>query len=258
MLIILSPAKSLDYQTPVKLKKHTLPQFVPESAKLIADLKILSPQQLAKLMGLSDQLAALNVGRYREWSSKFTAENSKQAIFAFAGDVYDGLDASTLNAKDLDFAQDHVRILSGLYGVLKPFDLMQPYRLEMGTAFKNVRGKNLYEFWGERITKELKKSLASQKNPFLLNLASEEYFKVLQAADFDCPIISPVFKDAKAGQYKIISFYAKRARGLMTRFVVENRLTDAADLKQFNLAGYRYNAAASKPLQPVFYRTEKN
>ena len=258
MLIILSPAKSLDYQTPVKLKKHTLPQFVPESAKLIADLKILSPQQLAKLMGLSDQLAALNVGRYREWSSKFTAENSKQAIFAFAGDVYDGLDASTLNAKDLDFAQDHVRILSGLYGVLKPFDLMQPYRLEMGTAFKNVRGKNLYEFWGERITKELKKSLASQKNPFLLNLASEEYFKVLQAVDFDCPIISPVFKDAKAGQYKIISFYAKRARGLMTRFVVENRLTDAADLKQFNLAGYRYNAAASKPLQPVFYRAEKN
>ena len=252
MLIILSPAKSLDYQTPVKLKKHTLPQFVPESAKLIADLKILSPQQLAKLMGLSDQLAALNVGRYREWSSKFTAENSKQAIFAFAGDVYDGLDASTLNAKALDFAQDHVRILSGLYGVLKPFDLMQPYRLEMGTALKNARGKNLYEFWGERITKELKKSLANQKNPFLLNLASAEYFKVLQAADFDCPIISPVFKDAKAGQYKIISFYAKRARGLMTRFVVENRLTDATDLKQF------YNAAASKPLQPVFYRAEKN
>ena len=247
MLIILSPAKSLDYQTPVKLKKHTLPQFVPESAKLIADLKILSPQQLAKLMGLSDQLAALNVGRYREWSSKFTAENSKQAIFAFAGDVYDGLDASTLNAKALDFAQDHVRILSGLYGVLKPFDLMQPYRLEMGTALKNARGKNLYEFWGERITKELKKSLANQKNPFLLNLASAEYFKVLQAADFDCPIISPVFKDAKAGQYKIISFYAKRARGLMTRFVVENRLTDATDLKQFNLAVYRYNAAASKP-----------
>ena len=258
MLIILSPAKSLDYQTPVKLKKHTLPQFVPESAKLIADLKILSPQQLAKLMGLSDQLAALNVGRYREWSSKFTAENSKQAIFAFAGDVYDGLDASTLNAKALDFAQDHVRILSGLYGVLKPFDLMQPYRLEMGTALKNARGKNLYEFWGDRITKELKKSLANQKNPFLLNLASAEYFKVLQAADFDCPIISPVFKDAKAGQYKIISFYAKRARGLMTRFVVENRLTDATDLKQFNLAGYRYNAAASKPLQPVFYRAEKN
>ena len=258
MLIILSPAKSLDYQTPVKLKKHTLPQFVPESAKLIADLKILSPQQLAKLMGLSDQLAALNVGRYRDWSSKFTAENSKQAIFAFAGDVYDGLDASTLNAKALDFAQDHVRILSGLYGVLKPFDLMQPYRLEMSTALKNVRGKNLYEFWGERVTKELKKSLAIQKNPFLLNLASEEYFKVLQATGFDCPIISPVFKDAKAGQYKIISFYAKRARGLMTRFVVENRLTDAADLKQFNLAGYRYNAAASKPLQPVFYRAEKN
>ena len=258
MLIILSPAKTLDCQTPVKLKKHTLPEFVPEAAKLTAGLKTLSPQQLAQLMGLSDQLAVLNVGRFRDWSSKFTAENSKQALFAFNGDVYDGLDAGTLNAKALDFAQDHVRILSGLYGVLRPFDLMQPYRLEMGTAFKNIRGKNLYEFWGQRVTQALKKILDSQKNPFLLNLASAEYFKVLQAADLDCPIVSPVFKDAKAGQYKIISFYAKRARGLMARFVIENRLTDPAALKQFNLAGYRYNAAASKLLQPVFYRTEKN
>ncbi len=257
MLIVLSPAKSLDYKTPAKVKAPTLPEFVSESAKLIADLKKLSPQEVANLMGLSDQLAALNVGRYRDWSKKFTEENSKPAIYAFDGDVYDGFDVKTLDAKAIAFAQDHIRILSGLYGALRPLDLMQPYRLEMGTAFKNARGKDLYAFWGERVTHSLKQVLEQQKKPVLLNLASEEYFKVLQAKNLDCPVISPIFQDGKDGKYKIISFYAKRARGLMARFVVENRITDAADLKGFNLDGYKYVPSESKPDKPLFRRPER-
>ena len=257
MLIVLSPAKSLDYKTPVKVKAPTLPEFVSESAKLIAELKKLSPQEVANLMGLSDQLAALNVGRYRDWSKKFTDENSKPAIYAFDGDVYDGFDVKTLKAKSIDFAQDHVRILSGLYGALRPLDLMQPYRLEMGTSFKNARGKDLYAFWGERVTDSLKSVLEKQKKPVLLNLASEEYFKVLQAKNLECPVISPVFQDGKDGKYKIISFYAKRARGLMARYVVENRITDPADLKGFNLDGYKYVASESKPEKPLFRRPER-
>lgn len=256
MLIVLSPAKSLDYKSPAKVKHTTLPDFVAQSAKLIADLKKLSPQEVANLMGLSDQLAALNVGRYRDWSKKFTEENSKPAIFAFDGDVYDGFDVQSLNAKSLDFAQDHIRILSGLYGALRPLDLMQPYRLEMGTPFKNPKGKDLYAFWGDLVTKSLKKVLDQQKQPILLNLASEEYFKVLQAKDLGCEVISPVFQDAKDGKYKIISFYAKRARGLMARFVVENRITNPADLQNFNLDGYKYFAAESKSNKPVFRRAE--
>ena len=257
MLIVLSPAKSLDYKTPAKVKAPTLPEFVSESAKLIADLKKLSPQEVANLMGLSDQLAALNVGRYRDWSKKFTEENSKPAIYAFDGDVYDGFDVKTLDAKAIAFAQDHIRILSGLYGALRPLDLMQPYRLEMGTSFKNARGKDLYAFWGERVTHSLKQVLEQQKKPVLLNLASEEYFKVLQAKNLDCPVISPIFQDGKDGKYKIISFYAKRARGLMARFVVENRITDAADLKGFNLDGYKYVPSESKPEKPLFRRPER-
>ncbi len=257
MLIVLSPAKSLDYKTPIKVKAPTLPEFVSESAKLIADLKKLAPQEVSKLMGLSDQLATLNVGRYRDWSKKFTEENSKPAIYAFDGDVYDGFDVKTLNAKAIEFAQDHLRILSGLYGALRPLDLMQAYRLEMGTILKNARGKDLYAFWGGRVTDSLKKILEKQKKPVLLNLASEEYFKVLQPKDLDCQVISPVFQDAKDGKYKIISFYAKRARGLMARYVIENRISDPADLKGFNLDGYKYYAAESKVDKPVFRRAER-
>jgi cytoplasmic iron level regulating protein YaaA (DUF328/UPF0246 family) len=257
MLIVLSPAKSLDYKTPVKVKAPTLPEFVSESAKLIADLKKLAPQDVAKLMGLSDPLATLNVGRYRDWSKTFTEINSKPAIYAFNGDVYDGFDVKSLNAKAIDFAQDHIRILSGLYGALRPLDLMQAYRLEMGTSLKNARGKDLYAFWGNRVTNSLKKILDKEKKPVLLNLASEEYFKVLQAKDLACPVIAPVFQDAKEGKYKIISFYAKRARGLMARYVVENRISDPADLKGFNLDGYKYYAAESTVDKPVFRRAER-
>ncbi len=257
MLIVLSPAKSLDYKTPAKVKTPTLPEFVTESAKLIADLKKLAPQEVAELMGLSDQLATLNVGRYRDWSKKFTEENSKPAIYAFDGDVYDGFDVKSLSPKVVEFAQDHIRILSGLYGALRPLDLMQPYRLEMGTAFKNARGKDLYAFWGERVTESLKKILERQKRPVLLNLASEEYFKVLQPKKLDCPVIAPVFQDEKDGKYKIISFYAKRARGLMARYVVENRITEPADLKGFNLDGYKYSPSESTPEKPVFRRSQR-
>jgi cytoplasmic iron level regulating protein YaaA (DUF328/UPF0246 family) len=257
MLIVLSPAKSLDYKTPAQVKSPTLPEFASESAKLIADLRKLSPLEVSNLMGLSDQLAALNVGRYRDWSKKFTLANSKPAIYAFNGDVYEGFDVKTLNVKALDFAQDHLRILSGLYGALRPLDLMQAYRLEMGTSFKNPRGKDLYAFWGERVTDSLNKILEKQKKPVLLNLASEEYFKVLQPKNMNCQVISPVFQDAKDGKYKIISFYAKRARGLMARYVVENRITDPADLKGFNFDGYKYYASESSPEKPVFRRPER-
>jgi cytoplasmic iron level regulating protein YaaA (DUF328/UPF0246 family) len=257
MLIVLSPAKSLDYKTPAQVKSPTLPEFASESAKLIADLRKLSPLEVSNLMGLSDQLAALNVGRYRDWSKKFTLANSKPAIYAFNGDVYEGFDVKTLNVKALDFAQDHLRILSGLYGALRPLDLMQAYRLEMGTSFKNPRGKDLYAFWGERVTDSLNKILEKQKKPVLLNLASEEYFKVLQPKNMNCQVISPVFQDAKDGKYKIISFYAKRARGLMARYVVENRISDPADLKGFNFDGYKYYASESSPEKPVFRRPER-
>jgi cytoplasmic iron level regulating protein YaaA (DUF328/UPF0246 family) len=257
MLIVLSPAKSLDYETPPVTDKFTLPVFVNESAKLVNDLKKLSLQEVAELMSLSDKLAALNVARFADWSKTFTTKNSKQAILAFNGDVYEGLDANSLNKKSLDYLQDHVRVLSGLYGVLKPLDLMQAYRLEMGTSFKNAVGKDLYAFWGEKITKALKEELDQHKSKCLINLASDEYFKSVKPAKLGHPIIAPVFQDEKAGKYKIISFYAKRARGLMTRFIIDNKIDKAEDLKDFNLEGYRYAAKESAADKPVFRRKEQ-
>lgn len=257
MLIILSPAKSLDYETPPTTDKHTLPIFIGESAKLISELKKLSLQEVAELMDLSDKLAALNVARFGEWSKTFNFKNSKQAILAFNGDVYEGLDAKTLNKKSLDYAQDHVRVLSGLYGVLKPLDLMQAYRLEMGTSFKNAVGKDLYAFWGEKITQALKKELDQHKNQILINLASDEYFKSVAPAKLTYPIIAPVFQDEKAGKYKIISFYAKRARGLMTRYIIDNKVDKPEGLKDFDLEGYQYAPKESSPEKPVFRRKEQ-
>lgn len=257
MLIVLSPAKSLDYETPPTTDKHTLPIFIGESAKLISELKKLSLQEVAELMDLSDKLAALNVARFGEWSKTFTPKNSKQAILAFNGDVYEGFDARTLNKKSLDYAQDHVRVLSGLYGVLKPLDLMQAYRLEMGAPFKNKVGKDLYAFWGEKITQAIKAELDEHKHQTLINLASDEYFKSVKTAQLAYPVIAPVFQDEKAGKYKIISFYAKRARGLMTRFIVDNRIDQAEGLKDFNLEGYRYAAKESTIEKPVFRRKEQ-
>jgi cytoplasmic iron level regulating protein YaaA (DUF328/UPF0246 family) len=247
----------LDYETPPVTDKFTLPVFVNESSKLVNDLKKLSLQEVAELMSLSDKLAALNVARFAEWSKTFTTKNSKQAILAFNGDVYEGLNANSLNKKSLDYLQDHVRVLSGLYGVLKPLDLMQAYRLEMGTSFKNTVGKDLYAFWGDKITKALKEELDQHKSKCLINLASDEYFKSVKPVKLEHPIIAPVFQDEKAGKYKIISFYAKRARGLMTRFIVDNKIDKAEDLKDFNLEGYQYAAKESTADKPVFRRKEQ-
>lgn len=256
MLLVLSPAKSLDYETPPVVTDNSMPEFIDESALLIKELKKLSLKDVAELMGISDKLAALNVARYAEWSKKFSTKNSKQAILAFNGDVYEGLDAATLSKKQLKFSQDHLRVLSGLYGVLRPLDLMQPYRLEMGTSLPNSRGKDLYSFWGDRVTLKLKEELDNHKNPILLNLASDEYFKVVKPRVLNTEIVSPVFQDEKDGKFKIISFYAKRARGLMARYIVENGIDTSRDILSFNLEGYKYAPKESSASKPVFRRKQ--
>lgn len=256
MLILLSPAKALDYQTPPHVATHTMPAFLRQSESLIKQLRKLSPADIANLMDLSDQLALLNFNRYADWHLPFTPENAKQAVLAFDGDVYDGLAARTMSAEDLDFAQQHVRILSGLYGILKPLDLMQPYRLEMGTKFANKAGKDLYAFWGETLLDTINAELDAMPHPVAINLASEEYFKAAVGRKFKGRLIQPVFEDWKNGKYKIISFYAKRARGLMTRFAVLNRLTDPEALKGFDSDGYTFAAEASDEATWVFRRRE--
>lgn len=254
MLFLLSPAKSLDYDTPVGDVPHTQPLFTKQSAELIEILRGYAPQQIAELMDLSDTLAGLNVARYQAWSPKFTANNSRQAVLAFNGDVYDGLEARTLKPEDLAWAQEHVCILSGLYGVLRPLDWMQPYRLEMGTALENPQGKNLYRFWGTRIADYLNERQADQKAPVVVNLASQEYFKAVDTKALKARVIECVFEDWKGGQYKVISFFAKRARGLMARYAISKRLTTPKQLEKFNLDGYAYEAKASEPDRLVFRR----
>ncbi len=245
MLIFLSPAKSLDYKTPPHVATYTQPAFLDRSQTLIEQLRALSPADIANLMDLSDPLALLNYNRYADWSLPFTPDNAKQAVLAFDGDVYDGLAAKTLSAADLDFAQQHLRILSGLYGILKPLDLMQPYRLEMGTKFKNRAGKDLYAFWGETLLDAINAELDAMPRPVAVNLASEEYFKAAIGRKFKGQLIQPVFEDWKNGKYKIISFYAKRARGLMARYAVLNRLSDPEALKEFDAEGYAFAPEAS-------------
>ncbi|WP_343742370.1 peroxide stress protein YaaA [Herbaspirillum huttiense] len=254
MLIVLSPAKSLDYDTPPTTDLHTTPAFVPRSAELIEVLKTKSPAEIGSLMGISDQLSVLNVNRYASWSRKFTTKNAKQAVLAFNGDVYEGLDAGSLKARQLDYLQNHVRILSGLYGMLRPLDLMQPYRLEMGTKLANPGGKDLYAFWGDEITEALNDELAAQKTPVLVNLASEEYFKVVKPKLLKAQVISPVFEDWKGGKYKIISFYAKRARGLMARYAAEKKISQPEKLKAFDVEGYAFAPEASSESSWVFRR----
>jgi cytoplasmic iron level regulating protein YaaA (DUF328/UPF0246 family) len=254
MLFLLSPAKSLDYDTPAGDVPHTQPLFTKQSAELIAILREKSPQEIAGLMSLSDALSGLNVARYQAWSPKFTAKNAKQAVLAFNGDVYEGLDAKTLKPDDLAWAQDHVCILSGLYGVLRPLDWMQPYRLEMGTRLPNDRGTNLYKFWGTRIADYLNERLQADKTPVVVNLASQEYFKAVDLKALKARVIECVFEDFKGGKYKIISFLAKRARGLMARYAVTHHVTTPKQLEKFNLEGYAFDAAASAPDRLVFRR----
>lgn len=254
MLFLLSPAKSLDFDPPAGDVPHTQPLFVPQAAELIGILKQKSPQEIASLMRLSDTLAGLNVARYAAWSSKFTVKNAKQAVLAFNGDVYDGLDAKTLASDALAWAQEHLCILSGLYGVLRPLDYMQPYRLEMGTSLANARGKDLYQFWGTQISDYLNTRLQRDKTPVLINLASQEYFKAVDKKAIKARVVDCVFEDFKGGQYKIISFYAKRARGLMARFAATQRVVLPEQLKAFDLEGHAFDAGASEPDRLVFRR----
>lgn len=256
MLIFLSPAKTLDYKTPPQVSTYTQAAYLEQSASLIRQLRVLSPAQIAHLMHLSDPLAALNYGRYAEWQLPFTPANAKQAVLAFDGDVYDGLAAKTMSAADLDFAQQQLRILSGLYGMLRPLDLIQPYRLEMGTKFQNEGGKDLYAFWGERLLNAINDELAGMARPVAVNLASEEYFKVALGRKIKGELIQPVFEDWKNGRYKIISFYAKRARGLMTRFATLKRLSEPEGLKDFDADGYIFAPAVSDAKTWVFRRRQ--
>ena len=255
MLFLLSPAKSLDYDTPLPADlPHTRPQFVAQAQALIDVLRQKSPQDIASLMELSDKLAALNVARYEAWEPQFTARNSRQALLAFNGDVYEGLQARTLNAEELDWAQQHVAILSGLYGVLRPLDRMQPYRLEMGTRLATPQGSNLYQYWGSTVAEHLNTRLRADTTPVVINLASQEYFKAVDLKTLKARVIECVFEDWKSGTYKIISFHAKRARGLMARYAIQNRLSTPHQLEGFDLEGYRYDAGVSRPERLVFRR----
>ncbi|MCB8748372.1 peroxide stress protein YaaA [Rhodoferax sp. U2-2l] len=254
MLLLLSPAKALDYDTPAGDVPHTQPQFVPQSAELIEILRQKSPQDIAQLMHLSDTLSGLNVARYQAWTPKFTAKNAKQAVLAFNGDVYGGLDAKTLDTKALAWLQEHVGILSGLYGVLRPLDYMQPYRLEMGTQLANARGKNLYEFWGSQIAEHLNTRLKKDAAPVIVNLASVEYFKAVDRTALKARVVECVFEEYKSGKYKIVSFHAKRARGLMARFAAVHALKKPEQLVGFDAEGYAYDAGASTPDRLVFRR----
>jgi len=256
MLIVISPAKKLDYSSPVTAKNHSQPALLDHSAELLQGLKKLSPQDVCALMGLSDNLGALNYERFQAWDRPFTEDNAKPAILAFKGDVYKGLDAESMTENQLEWAQDHLRILSGLYGLLRPMDLMQPYRLEMGTKFANQRGKDLYQFWGNIITDEINSLLSNAKSPVLLNLASNEYFKSVQQKNIAGRIVTPVFMDKKGDKYKIISFYAKKARGLMSAFIIKNKITAVDGIKKFNVDGYSFNSAMTDGDSWVFTRNQ--
>jgi cytoplasmic iron level regulating protein YaaA (DUF328/UPF0246 family) len=256
MLIVVSPAKTLDYASPLPTGEYTEPELLEHSAQLISRLRDLSELDLVELMHVSKKIAELNFERYRAWHLPFTPENARQAMFAFKGDVYNGLDAYSLDAGGIAFAQDHLRMLSGLYGVLRPLDLMQPYRLEMGTRLSTSRGGNLYEFWGNIITDKLNEQLPASGSDVLVNLASTEYFKAVRPKRLAGRIVTPMFKEYKNGQYKILGVYAKRARGLMTRFIIDNRITDPLDLQAFDREGYAFNPALSDGDNWVFTRRQ--
>ncbi len=250
MLILISPAKKLSSVTPDFDADYSQPLLLDHTKILLAELKALSPHEISSLMSISDKLGGLNYQRFQEWHTPFDKSNAMPAVLAFKGDVYQGLDAESMSAEDLTWAQNHLRILSGLYGVLRPLDLMQAYRLEMGTKFATSRGKDLYQFWGDIITRELNKLESS----VLVNLASNEYFKSVQTKDLNARIITPVFMDKKNDRYKIISFYAKKARGLMSSYIIKNRITEVEQIKDFDTDGYRYNAALSEADKWVFVR----
>lgn len=256
MLALISPAKTLDYETALPTDQYTLPRLLDQSELLIEDCRKLSATEIASLMKVSEKIATLNAARFQDWQADFNFTNARQAIFAFKGDVYTGLDAYQLSDESLTFAQQHLRMLSGLYGLLRPLDLMMPYRLEMGTKLQNMRGHHLYEFWGDRITQLINQDLAQAGSQILVNIASDEYYKSVKESKIDAEIIKPVFLDQKNGQYKVISFYAKKARGLMARYIVENKLETLDDLKSFDCEGYYFDAESSLKGELVFKRNE--
>lgn len=253
MLTVISPAKTLDFDSEPHTTIHSQPAFLKQSQQLIKELKKLSSAEIASLMKLSDKLSGLNATRFQQWQTPFNLDNAKQAVLAFKGDVYTGLDAESLDDKELEFAQQHLRILSGLYGVLKPLDLMQAYRLEMGTKFANKKGKDLYQFWDGQLREHLETDSA-MADGILINLASNEYFKAVEAKKLNARIITPVFKDQKNGHYKIISFYAKKARGLMSRYIIDNQIEQPEQLKDFDSDGYRFSQEMSEGDNWVFIR----
>ena len=256
MLVVLSPAKTLDYETPAPFSLFSQPLLLAQSQLLIKRCQNLSMQDIASLMKVSDKIAGLNVARFAQWRVPFSLDNAKQAVFAFQGDVYTGLQAQTLTDETLNYAQKHLRILSGLYGLLRPLDLMQAYRLEMGLRLDNERGNNLYQFWGHLITQALNQALQAQGDQWLINLASNEYFKAVKKKELNGLIITPIFKDQKNGQYKVISFYAKKARGLMARYIVDQQLTSIEQLKEFAVDGYYFVESESTENELVFYRDQ--
>ncbi len=253
MIVVISPAKTLDFESQPVTDVHSTPRFLDDSCELVEQLKLLAPDDISGLMSISPKLGELNANRFQTWQLPFTQGNAKQALLAFKGDVYTGLDAESFSESDFEFSQKHLRILSGLYGVLKPLDLIQPYRLEMGTKLGNARGANLYHFWDKKLTESLDKELQSDDN-VLINLASNEYFKSVKVKTLKARMITPVFKDMKNGQYKMISFYAKKARGLMSAYIIKNKLEEVESLKGFDSEGYCFNPEMSKGDDWVFTR----
>ena len=257
MLALISPAKTLDYESALPTDLHTLPRLLEQSQQLVDLSRKLSASEIASLMSVSEKIAQLNVARFHDWHADLNFANARQAMYAFKGDVYTGLNAYALSASDIDFAQQHLRMLSGLYGLLRPLDLMMPYRLEMGTKLNNARGHNLYAFWGEQITQLINQDLQNSNASVLLNLASDEYYKSVKPSQIKAEIIKPVFLDQKNGQYKVISFYAKKARGLMARYMIENKVKKVEDLKAFQTDGYYFDADSSLQGELVFKRDEQ-
>ncbi|MEE3272310.1 MAG: peroxide stress protein YaaA [Pseudomonadota bacterium] len=258
MLVVVSPAKNLDFESEIPVSQFTLPAMLEDTERLMEVCRTLSPADLSSLMKISDKLATLNANRFAEFSTPFSPDNARQAMYAFNGDVYTGLDAYSLDSETVEYAQQHLRILSGLYGLLRPLDLMQAYRLEMGTKLANPEGKDLYAFWDDRITYMLNKALEAQGDNVLINLASNEYFKAVKKKSLDGMIITPTFKDCKNGQYKIISFFAKKARGLMARYILENRVKDVEGLKNFDVDGYVFSEEQSSSTELVFLRNQES
>ncbi|MBB3048440.1 hypothetical protein FHR99_002714 [Litorivivens lipolytica] len=256
MLTVISPAKTLDFESPLPTEDFSQPGFLKESRQLIKELRELSPEDISSLMKISPALGELNHSRFMNWKTPFKPSNARPAVLAFKGDVYQGLSAEDFGKRDFDFAQKHLRILSGLYGLLRPLDLIQPYRLEMGTRFENSKGKDLYTFWDSKITEAVNESLKAVKSDTLVNLASNEYFKSIKKKELNGEIVTPVFKDQKNGQYKIISFYAKKARGLMSAYIIKNRVKTVEGLKDFDWEGYRYQPDQSSAGELVFTRKE--